>query len=630
MSENLLNSWIVIIPVVIVIALVTIGLIFAKLYQRSTKEVSFVRTGLGGQRVIMNGGALVLPIVHDTIPVNMNTVCLRVNRAKDQALITRDRMRVDVTAEFYIRVSPNEEAIATAAQTLGHRTMHTDRILELIEGKFVDALRAVAAKMAMEELHEQRVNFVQEVQVGVSEDLQQNGLELETVSLTALDQTDIEYFNPQNVFDAEGLTKLTESVEVRKKRRNDIEQDTQVAIQTKNLEAERKKLELSRDTEYAKLGQQREVESYRAEQSAEIAKQQAEQERAAQEAKIVAQRQVEQAEIQKRQAIEERGIAQRKAVESAEIERKQAIELAEQERAIAIANKSKEESEAKAAADIARAESAKAEELVITARQVAQADRQKQIELIEAHKKAERDAIGITVAATTEKRAAEDQAEARRLRATGEADARKIAAQAEAEAVKIGITIAAATEKQAAEDQAAARRLRATGEADARKIAAQAEAEAIKIRAEADKQRYLVEAEGQRQLNESANIISATQIEMQIKLKTIEQLPAIIAQMVKPMERIEGIKIYQIEGLAGGHPVGGETGTPNLAEQVTNAALRYRLQTPLLDGLLKELGFDLEQGVKGMTANITPPKIGQSTTAMFNKTDNASATKELS
>ncbi|NJO14915.1 MAG: flotillin family protein [Thioploca sp.] len=574
-----------IIPVILVIALIAIGLIFAKLYQRSTKEVSFVRTGLGGQKVIMNGGALVLPIVHDTIPVNMNTVCLRVERAKEQALITRDRMRVDVTAEFYIRVSPNEEAIATAAQTLGHRTMHTDRILELIEGKFVDALRAVAAKMAMEELHEQRVNFVQEVQVGVSEDLQQNGLELETVSLTALDQTDIEYFNPQNAFDAEGLTKLTESIVVRKKRRNDIEQDTQVAIQTKNLEAERKKLELSRDTEYAKLGQQREVESYRAGQSAEIAKQQAEQERAAQEAKIVAQRQVEQAEIQKRQAIEEREIAQRKAVESAEIERKQAIELAEQERAIAIANKSKEESEAKAAADIARAEAAKAEESVITARQVAQADRQKQIELIEAHKKAERDAIGITIAATTEKQAAQDHAEAKRLQATGEAESRKITAQAEAEA--------------------------------------------IKIRAEADEQRYLVDAEGKRQLNESANILSAAQIEMQIKLKTIEQLPAIIAQTVKPMERIEGIKIYQIEGLAGGHHANSsETGTPNLAEQVTNAALRYRLQTPLLDGLLRELGFDLEQGINGMSANIAP-KIDQPA-ATLNQVDNAAVTKEMS
>jgi len=566
MLQNILNSWLLIIPAIVIIALITIGLIFAKLYRRSTKEVSFVRTGLGGQKVIMNGGALVLPIVHETIPVNMNTNRLQVARTKDQALITKDRMRVDVAAEFYVRVSPNEEAIATAAQTLGKRTMHIEKILELIEGKFVDALRSVAAKMAMEELHEQRVNFVQEVQVAVSEDLQQNGLELETVSLTGLDQTDKEYFNPQNAFDAEGLTKLTQSIEERRKRRNDIEQDTQVAMQTKDLEAERHKLELSRDTEYAKLNQQREVENYRAEQAAEIAKQKANQERAAQEAKILAQQQVEHAMIEKKQAIAEKEIAQRKAVEATEIERKKTIELAEQERAIAIANKSKEESEAKAEADLARAEAVKAEETVNTYREVAQADRQKQIELIEAHKQAERDAIGITTAAEANKRASEDEAEANRLRAQGQADAIKIAAQSDAEATK--------------------------------------------VRAEANEVRYKVEAEGKRQINEAANTLSETQIEMQIKLKALEQLPAIIEQSVKPMERIEGIKIYQVEGLSTGASSGdADNNNGNLADQVTNAALRYRMHAPLLDNIMKEIGLNLESGINGMTAgmNTTPP-----------------------
>ena len=74
------------------------------LYLRSSKERSFVRTGLGGQKVVMNGGAFVLPIVHDVIPVNMNTLRLEVARGRDKALITKDRMRVDVIAEFYVRV----------------------------------------------------------------------------------------------------------------------------------------------------------------------------------------------------------------------------------------------------------------------------------------------------------------------------------------------------------------------------------------------------------------------------------------------------------------------------------------------------------------------------------------------
>src|SRR4030095_8902232 len=166
------------------------------LYLRSSKERAFVRTGLGGQKVVMNGGAFVLPIVHEVVPVNMNTLRLRVRRGRDKAIITHDRMRVDVTAEFYVRVQAAPEAIASAAQTLGQRTMQPEMLGELVEGKFVDALRTVAAEMTMEEMHEKRGDYVKRVRAVVSADLLQNGLELETVSLTQLDQTAMEYFNP--------------------------------------------------------------------------------------------------------------------------------------------------------------------------------------------------------------------------------------------------------------------------------------------------------------------------------------------------------------------------------------------------------------------------------------------------
>ena len=127
------------------LTLLIIGLFLAKLYRRASKEVSFVRTGVGGESVVMNGGALVLPVFHETMPVNMNTVRLAVERKNMDALITLDRLRIDVKAEFYVRVRPDAQAIATAAQTLGMRTMHPDALKELVEGKFVDALRSVAA-----------------------------------------------------------------------------------------------------------------------------------------------------------------------------------------------------------------------------------------------------------------------------------------------------------------------------------------------------------------------------------------------------------------------------------------------------------------------------------------------------
>jgi uncharacterized membrane protein YqiK len=248
------------------------------LYLRSSKERAFVRTGMGGQKVVLDGGAFVLPIVHDVIPVNMNTLRLEVARGRDKALITKDRMRVDVIAEFYVRVAASAEAVAAAAQTLGQRTLAPDQLKELVEGKFVDALRTSAAEMTMEELHEKRGQYVKRVREAVAGDLTMNGLELEAASLTQLDQTSMEYFNPSNAFDAEGLTRLTEQIERRKKQRNDVEQDTLIAIRNKNLEAEKLSLDIDRESEHARLSQQREVEIARARQRAELATERAQRE----------------------------------------------------------------------------------------------------------------------------------------------------------------------------------------------------------------------------------------------------------------------------------------------------------------------------------------------------------------
>ncbi|MBA3478549.1 MAG: flotillin family protein, partial [Lautropia sp.] len=321
------------------------------LYLRSSKERSFVRTGMGGTRVVLGGGAFVLPILHDVIPVNMNTLRLEVSRGRDKALITRDRMRVDVVAEFYVRVQASEEAIANAAQTLGTRTLQPEQLKELVEGKFVDALRTVAAEMTMEELHEKRGEYVKRVRMVVANDLLLNGLELETVSLTQLDQTAMEFFNPSNAFDAEGLTRLTEQIERRKKIRNDIEQDTMIQIRNKNLDTEKQSLNIERDLENARLVQERDIEIQRAMQRSELVKERAEREMDGERAQIGAREAIEMAKIATERSLEEQRIAREREIQSLEIDRRKHLELAEQLRSIAIAQQSKAQSEAQAEAD---------------------------------------------------------------------------------------------------------------------------------------------------------------------------------------------------------------------------------------------------------------------------------------
>src|SRR5215468_4410445 len=168
MSGAQFGAFILGLIVVAIVAAIVVWL-FHWLYLRSSKERAFVRTGMGGQKVVLNGGAFVLPIVHDVIPVNMNTLRLEVSRGRDKALITQDRMRVDVIAEFYVRVQASVAAISAAAQTLGQRTMQPESLKELLEGKFVDALRTVAAELTMEELHEKRGEYVRRVRAAVAE-----------------------------------------------------------------------------------------------------------------------------------------------------------------------------------------------------------------------------------------------------------------------------------------------------------------------------------------------------------------------------------------------------------------------------------------------------------------------------
>ena len=274
------------------------------LYRRSSKEVSFVRTGLRGEKVVISGGAFVLPIIHNITAVGMRTLRIEVKRGGDKAFITQNRMRVEIVAEFYVRVTPSKEAVSIAAGTLGKRTMEPESLRDLVQGRFVDALGIVAAKMSMEEIQEKRGEYIKAVKGIVAESLGSTGLELEAVSLTSVDQAGLEVFDPSNAFDAEGLTQLTEQIEAGKKKRNDIEQDTAIRIRAKNLEAEQKALEIDQAREFSRLLQEREIAKQRDKETTEMAVETARQERLAEEARIQSAEDVEKARIQQQDTIE--------------------------------------------------------------------------------------------------------------------------------------------------------------------------------------------------------------------------------------------------------------------------------------------------------------------------------------
>jgi len=546
------GNWILIGLVVLLILII----VFAKFYQKSSKDVAFVRTGLFGERVVLTGGKLSIPIVHQVTPVNMNTMRLDITRAKENALITKDRMRADVHAVFYVHVVGTAAGVAMAAQTLGARTLNPQAIQDLLKGKFVDALRTAAAEMDLDDLHEKGREYVERVRGLVEDVVTKNGLELESVSLSSMDQTSKEFFNPANTFDAVGLIKITSETEESRKKRNEIEKSTELKIQRTNLEAEVKSFDVKRESEYARLGAEKDIAQRRAEHDSDIAQVQAERRSEAAEAGIVEAEKVEKLRLESEKIISEQRIVMEqkvreaeidksKALEKAEIERKQVLEIAKEESNIRLLEKQKERALAELSAHQASASSATAEESISTARGIARAEREKSVTLVNANRVAEEKAIAVRLAAEAEKAAANDHAAAIEIVANGEAVAERV--------------------------------------------------------------KLLAVAEGRQKINEAANLLSSEQVSMQVKMSVIQQLPEIIRESVKPVENIESIKIVDVNGMGingngspsvdGGDGMASRSGDGHLIDKVVTGALKYRTQAPILDGLLHEVGLtDTEDG----------------------------------
>ena len=316
--------------IILITILIAVGVYLLHwLYRHSSKDQSFVRTGSGGEKVVMGGGALVIPIIHDITVVNMNAIPMEIRRSGEQSLITRNKMRVDIVAEFFVRVIASKEGVSTAARTLGARTQDPIALKEIIQGRFIDAMSSVAASMTMDEIHADRAGYIGRVAEIAGRTLGTNGLELENASLTSLNQTDISVFNPTNAFDAEGLTQLTEQIEERRKLRNRIENDARIDIKLKDYQAEQKALEIDRDLEYARIEQARAIEIKKAAQQAEIEAERSQSTISITQARVKVEEEAERIRIAKEQAIDAQRIKAENDTRALEIERQKQVELTE-------------------------------------------------------------------------------------------------------------------------------------------------------------------------------------------------------------------------------------------------------------------------------------------------------------
>jgi len=608
--------------ILLALAIAIIVYLLHWLYRRSSKEVSFVRTGMLGEKVVISGGAFVLPIIHNITQVGMRTLSINIKRAGDKSLITKDRMRAELVTEFFTKVPPDQRAVATAAQTLGNRTLDPEHLKEVVAGRFADALGEVAAKMTLDEIQEGRGHFVKEVTKIANESIGHTGLALETVSIISLDQAPIEMFNPANTFDSQGLTQLTEQIESRKKKRNDITQDTKISIENKNLETVQKELEIKKNEEFSRYQQEREISIQKANERTETVKQKAEKEREAEEAEIRSQEQIEVAKISQNQVIEvEKKLTETRLIEEIEKRRKEQNEL-EKNAAFEIRQKDLD-TEVKILNLDKESEYARLEKQ----RQVDIKRAQEKASIIKEQSERQKDAEEAQIISEQEiknaKIAQQRNIDSHRIESEREVrlldieKAKRLSIEEHQKNLEVINKSKQVLKSKAEEEATRARAIEAEEKANSARyvekaqgikkvdvITAASKAEQDRFATMAAKLRYEIDATGKEALNAAENLRSDASRRSALRLKLAEKIEGIIRESVKPMANIGDIKIVDVNGLPGFSGTSGSGGgsgeslaaggsgrSGNLADNVVSSALRYRAHQPFLDSLLKEIGM---------------------------------------
>lgn len=413
-----------------------IGLL--NVYRKASANEALVRTGWGNAQVALNGGIAVYPFVHQISPVSLETMKLEVERQGQDALITQDNLRVDVKAEFYIRVNPTKDDIIQAARSLGSKSINPREVGTLVFEKLVSALRSVAAQKDLAAIHSDRKTFASAVQELVSEELIQNGLLLESVTISRLDQTDPHGLSDENIFDAQGKKKITEITAAARVERNRLERLAEQAMTQQDVQTREQVLALERQRAEAAATQERDVANVLAERTREKQAFAVEQEKAIREAEIARDLAIETANIERDRTL----IRRQQEREQTDIERTKAVELAERQKQISIAEAEATRAAAEQGALAAQAERERANQQITTVQATAQAEREAQTKLIAAKQVIEQDRIkrqtDAEVAAFTELRRAEAvqkaadlEAQARTRLAEADAKAKELVAQGE-------------------------------------------------------------------------------------------------------------------------------------------------------------------------------------------------------
>lgn len=478
----------------VVLFIIALIALFKAFYIKVPQGTALIVNDMSSTPKVHFTGSLVYPVIHLKEFMKISLITLEVDRRGKDGLICRDNMRADITVAFYLRVNETQEDVLKVAKAIGvERASDRAAVNELFNAKFSEALKTVGKQFDFVQLFENRQEFRDRIVEVIGNDL--NGYVLEDVAIDYLEQTAKHSLDPSNILDAEGIRKITELTAAQNVITNELERNEELAIKKKNVETREATLALERQQADAEARQKREIETIQAREQAETLKVKEEERLKAEQARIQTQEQID---IREENASREVEVAEQNreravTIEKEKVVRAQQLEIVAREREVELQRIEKEkalEEERKNIAAVIRERVAvektvaQEEERIKEVREVSEAERLKQVTVLNAQAEAEQELVRQV-----------KQAEADETRSKHKAVEINTLAQAELEAA----AKSAEAKKKLAEGIEAERAAPGLADAKVREVTAAAKEKEGLAEARVQAERLIAEAKGEQE-----------------------------------------------------------------------------------------------------------------------------------
>ncbi|WP_008308343.1 flotillin family protein [Leptolyngbya sp. PCC 6406] len=555
---------------------------YTRVYVITPTNEAFVKTGgviRKRKKVILNGGCVVLPGFHELTRVPLREMSIDVERTGKLAVRTQDYLRADMRATFYVCINASEDDVLTSAARLSRDGKITpEDIKNALEKRADDGLRAAAKTKTLAEIDSDKLGFAQEVLNLIEPDLKKVGLTLNNLAISEIEESDT--YDTNNFFDAQGVRLRTETIQRSIQQKREVELTTRVAIEQKELDAEKRSLEITRDQEDAKLAQVLEIESLKAERERAIQEKRDREAATAQRTKILQEKSVEEEEIQRKLSVQQAQIQadieleeQQKVLKVAQARQQEEAEVAEVQR-----QKSVDASQYKALVELAEAERESKVAQQDAAIAIAERERNR------FQTEAERAQAQAKVQTATAVEEAERQQRLAIIAAEQDAQERRIADQ---NVVEIDV-------------------FRKRRQAEIARQTSELEAEAIRTLAQAELDRALAEAQGTEAKIQARNVISnanlTADVIAQIWPELADRLPEVLRALAPQPGVIGDARIYAFPGAGeNGHGAG------DINKLMLSTSGLALINSLLEDGKLGSVLGQVSQLIRGGGDNGAPP-----------------------